>query len=347
MKRDCWVLTVFIVICLLLQFGCKGQAKVTSTPKSAEVVSQSDADGDVPEITFDETVHDFGEVGPGSKNKCEFRFTNTGKGLLKVDKKIKTSCGCTVPELDKEEYTPGESGIIKVSYHVSSKPGESTKHMYVKTNDKNNPKVTLDVKAKVVKKVDYKPAKLKISLKAGEPDYDDITLKSLDENTFAIKSFTSTGNLITYVYDPAVKAKEFIIKPKINMKKFQKTLRGSIKIGLTHPGCNRVVIPFEVLPEFTVTPSVISLLRATPGKQIERELWVLNNYGEEFEIGAVTSRKDFVKVLEQKKFGKRYKFKVQITPPPKGESNSFSDKFLIKIKDGSQLEVVCRGYYAK
>ena len=31
-------------------------------------------------ITFEKTVHDFGQVSPGSKNVCEFKFKNTGTG---------------------------------------------------------------------------------------------------------------------------------------------------------------------------------------------------------------------------------------------------------------------------
>jgi len=56
-----------------------------------------------PRISFEETVFDLGDVGPSTKNECEFRFTNTGRGLLKIDKLSRT-CGCTVFHLDKKEY---------------------------------------------------------------------------------------------------------------------------------------------------------------------------------------------------------------------------------------------------
>jgi len=59
----------------------------------------------LPRISFEKTVCDLGYVGQGTKNTCEFRFTNTGRGLLKIDKLSRT-CGCTVFQLDKKEYAP-------------------------------------------------------------------------------------------------------------------------------------------------------------------------------------------------------------------------------------------------
>ena len=66
----------------------------------------------LPRISFKKTVCDLGDVGQGTRNSCEFKFTNTGRGLLKIGK-ISRTCGCTVFKLDKKEYAPGEAGTIK------------------------------------------------------------------------------------------------------------------------------------------------------------------------------------------------------------------------------------------
>ena len=73
------------------------------------------AEHHLPGISFEKTVCDLGEVGQGTRNTCEFRFTNTGRGLLKIDKLSRT-CGCTAFQLDKKEYAPNETGTIKVIY---------------------------------------------------------------------------------------------------------------------------------------------------------------------------------------------------------------------------------------
>ncbi|NIT55185.1 MAG: DUF1573 domain-containing protein [Aliifodinibius sp.] len=63
-----------------------------------------------PRISFEKTVFDLGEVGQGTKNTCEFSFTNAGRGLLKIGQ-ISRTCGCTVFQLDKKEYAPNETGV--------------------------------------------------------------------------------------------------------------------------------------------------------------------------------------------------------------------------------------------
>ena len=54
--------------------------------------SASAAESFLSRISFEKTVCDLGNVGQGTKNTCEFRFTNTGRGLLKIGK-ISRTCG--------------------------------------------------------------------------------------------------------------------------------------------------------------------------------------------------------------------------------------------------------------
>jgi hypothetical protein len=84
--------------------------------------STSVAERLLPRISFEKTVCDLGEVGQGTKNTCEFRFTNTGRGPLKIGK-ISRTCGCTVFQLDKKQYAPNETGTIKVSYTAGKSTG--------------------------------------------------------------------------------------------------------------------------------------------------------------------------------------------------------------------------------
>ena len=72
------------------------------------------AEGLLPRVSFEKTVCDLGNVGQGTKNEFEFRFTNTGSaaGGLKIGK-ISRTCppkAGTVFQLDKKEYTPNETG---------------------------------------------------------------------------------------------------------------------------------------------------------------------------------------------------------------------------------------------
>ena len=117
-----------------------------------------------PRIKFEKVTHDFGDVGPGTKHLGEFRFTNTGNAVLKISEVSKV-CGCTPFSLDKAEYAPGESGTLRVGYYADSRYGDTDKQLFVVSNDRQNPKVALNIEARIVAKVDFEPKALRLSLK--------------------------------------------------------------------------------------------------------------------------------------------------------------------------------------
>ena len=137
------ILTIFGLGCVLLfQPGCQQHPGAAAKPKTVpEATVPTPAltktqgvsvDKKGPQITFEKLVHDFGSVGANTKNACEFNFTNTGDGLLKITKVSKT-CGCTPYTLAKKEYAPGESGALKVRYNAGKRPGSTKKYIYVGT----------------------------------------------------------------------------------------------------------------------------------------------------------------------------------------------------------------------
>ena len=346
-------LIILVVGCVLIlgQTVVAAESEQPSpTPETAISPAEdniSPADESEPRISFEKTRCDLGLVGPGTEHLCEFKFTNTGKGLLKMER-VQSTCNCTVPELPKKEYAPGESGTIKVKYHSSKYPGKVTRRLFAYSNDKTKPNVELDVAAEIVKKVKFEPTSMKLLLNKENAGCGEITLTSLDDRPFAIKDFKSTANSITADVNTSVEATEFILHPKADIKKLQRTLAGGIEIGLTHPQCDRVVIPFNVLPRFKTEPASIIVFNAEPNEPSRKELWVLNNYNEDFEIESASADKDLVKVVGQEKIGNRYKFELEITPPvAEDEQKMFLDMFRVNIKGGDKLKVKCRGVYRR
>ncbi|MHC4618676.1 MAG: DUF1573 domain-containing protein [Planctomycetota bacterium] len=354
------LLAAIVVGCLvLLQAGCQEQARdadklepvpapkvVTPPPPEMPPVPEGRPERPGPQISFETLVHDFGQIGPRTKNKCEFKFKNAGKGVLKISQVTKT-CGCTASALPKKEYAPGQSGVLTVTYSAPGFPGATSKRLYVKSNDKKNSNVALTVKGEVVLKVRHKPEKLNLALKDDPSGVPKITLHSVDGKPFAIKSFNVPRNALTVSYDPSVEKTKFVLVPKIDTEQLSKTPRGYVRIGLTHPQCDTVNIPFYVLQRFKVTPPSIIIRDADPNKPIRRDVWVLNNYGEEFEVESASSRQGIIKILDREKIDNRYKFVLEITPPaPKGKT-IFTDVFQVKISGGKQLQVQCRGFYPR
>ncbi|MDO4496357.1 MAG: DUF1573 domain-containing protein [Bacteroidales bacterium] len=99
-------------------------------------------------ITFTKTTHDFGTIQEKNGDATvEFPFTNSGDSPLLIVR-AQSSCGCTVPEFPKKPIRPGESGVIKVTYHAKGRPGPFQKSVYV--YDNNNGKSMLVINGNVV-----------------------------------------------------------------------------------------------------------------------------------------------------------------------------------------------------
>jgi len=354
-----YLILVVVIVCfsLLTQIACQQHVKVPAEPNAVltapepaaepeKVEAKKQAVETGPRITFEKTVQDFGEVGPRSKKTCEFKFTNTGDSLLKITK-VEACCGATA-RLDIMQYEPNESGTIKVQYNASTVAVMVTRQLHVVSNDMTNPRAALTIKAKVVPKTSFEPrGGLRFLLKDEKLSCPEITITSLDGKTFAIKDVKSTGNCITIDYDPNEQATKFTLQPQINMENLQRRPTGIVSISLTHPEGETVRIPFTALSRFQINPPQLIAFNAEPGQPITRKIWVINNYGENFEIESTSSENGIIKVMNQDPVRNGYQFMLEIMPPADEGKTRFTDVFLVNIKGGETLKVSCRGFYSR
>ncbi|WP_226390813.1 DUF1573 domain-containing protein [Penaeicola halotolerans] len=89
--------------------------------------------GNITNITFDQSVYDFGTVPEGTVVKHTFTFTNTGDKDLIISN-ASASCGCTVPDWSKNPIKPGEKGEIKVEFNSTGKPNQQSPIVTVTSN---------------------------------------------------------------------------------------------------------------------------------------------------------------------------------------------------------------------
>jgi hypothetical protein len=345
-----------ILWCLLWVAGCAAVPEMPPhqpQPGPAEAVTTpgqtgSSAAGDESIMTFEKKIHDFGEVGPQSKHTCEFRFKNIGTGILKVRKKIDSTCGCTVPVLPKTDYAPGEEGTIQVTY-VASAPGKTTKSFLVYSNDRSQGGVVrLTIQATVVERVACEPRQLILRLKGPDAGCPPITLRSLDHRGFSVTRILSSGGTLRADCDPSLQGTEFTFQPTVDPRQLKKYPNGTLLLTLTHPECEEVQIGYQVLPEFEFRPPSIILYNAETDRPILREAWLSNNYGEDFEITSCTSAASLVEVVEKgkivsedhKSYG--YHLRLSFRPPLSGTQRAFGDTLTIRLTDGNTLQLPCR-----
>jgi beta-lactamase regulating signal transducer with metallopeptidase domain len=314
----------------------------SSPPRTGTILTEPNEIGAM--VTFESEIHDFGQVPPGSKNSCEFKFKNTGNAMLSFGK-IQTTCGCTVASLKKKHYAPGESGTITTTFSASKRPGQASKRIHVNSNAKTRPKVSLTIKASVVLYVDPEPDKLDLLLNRDNAGCPKITLVSIDGEPFAIKSVTASGSSIAAEFDSSVVATKFVLEPKVDMEKLQRKQQGFVRIAVTHPKCDTVQIPYKMLSRFDISPGTVMVRYAEPDRPVKKEVSIISNYEEDFEIESASSSEGTFRIVKQEKGEHRITLELEITPPPIKDTAAFKDNLIVRMKDGEEFTIKVYGLY--
>lgn len=120
-------LILFIFICLM--FSSLQQAKAILKFESEEI--------------------NFGKIDEGKSINLAFKFKNAGDSILYI-KSVRPSCGCTVTQLKKKKYKPGEGGTIPVKFVSNGFGGRRVmKTIGINSNDDKNPYIRLKIKGMV------------------------------------------------------------------------------------------------------------------------------------------------------------------------------------------------------
>ena len=125
MNRFLFVIFVFTLFSCSPQKGNQKKAEIIVSEKSTEIT----------EITFNEEIHDFGQLISGEIVVATFVFTNSGKHNLVIGK-IESDCGCVQVEFSKEPIKPNETGIIEVEFDSSGMFGKQFKSIEIHANCK-------------------------------------------------------------------------------------------------------------------------------------------------------------------------------------------------------------------
>ena len=147
--RGCKAVGVFAVLVQLL-FACGGQNDRLETEAAALEQEGEFAMGE-PVMLFDTLVHDFGTIIEGEQVVCYFEYTNSGEGNLMITG-VETSCGCTIPNWNRELLKPGAKETLELIFDASGRSGQQLKQITVKSNAKNQV-VRLTIRARVINSV--------------------------------------------------------------------------------------------------------------------------------------------------------------------------------------------------
>ncbi len=169
---------------------------------------------------------------PGDQEAvAKFHYTNKTDKLVKITN-VRTSCGCTVATLPKNEVAPGESGDLTATLKIGGRSGLQQKVVTVETDDPAQATTNLTLKANVTQAVEVQPPF--VFWQSGEePKAKTITVKAAKEIPITkIDVLSSTPDFTTKV-EKGPGAGEF--KINIQPKDTAEARTGSLTITPDYP----------------------------------------------------------------------------------------------------------------
>ncbi len=121
----------FLLLALILVlFSCsEKKGNIVKEGKNENETSK------VPEIEFDEEIHDFGLIKAGEILTYSFVFKNRGEADLIINK-AETDCGCVEATIVKNSIPPDKNGMIEVKFNSAGLFGKQLKTVEIQSNSK-------------------------------------------------------------------------------------------------------------------------------------------------------------------------------------------------------------------
>lgn len=279
-----------------------------------------------PSIEFASTVHDFGKLAAGTVARCEFVFTNTGTGLLKIHN-ISVSCGCTTAGEWSREVEAGKTGTIPIQYTTGQFGGPFGKTVTVHCNDPAKPSVVLQVKGTVWKAVDIIPqfAMMYVNPETFPISSTIVRIVSNDDSPMEVFDLVSNNRMFAFDLRTNQPGKEYFLTVKTVPPFDPATAQGQITFKTTHSNAPVVNITTMVIMQPTVVVSPPTLtLGAFPLENPQTHTVSVHNNGTNRLVvtGAKVNGKDTSVQVRETQTGRAFAVHVQFPAgftPSEGE----------------------------
>ena len=249
-------------------------------------------------LTFASKTQDTGEILDTTFATVSYLFRNTGSGPLTITQ-VKPACGCTVPELAKKTYMPGEAGSLDVTFDPKGKKGALARSITIFTDSDSTPSDTIVVRALVKPVVVTEPMVLPFEAADkgnsvtkefkiyGRIDGFKVTRATVsDRTTFDIE--VVDGGLVDK--DGEMLTLQII---KLTLKDTAKPDNHRAEITVRTNDERKPIFTLaavaRVLGDLKMNPIRVTMGRLTVGDTFEREFFVTSKSGSAFEIKNATA----------------------------------------------------------
>jgi hypothetical protein len=134
-----------------------------------------------PRIEFVEPVYDWGKVVSGKVVSHDYVFKNTGDEALEVSSII-GGCHCTTAGDWTRHVEPGQTGTLTINFDSKGFSGMIARTPTVMSNDRRNPRATIQLKGLVWVPFQLSPATTVFNLTA-DTEPDPVALSNLELNS--------------------------------------------------------------------------------------------------------------------------------------------------------------------
>ncbi len=249
-------------------------------------------------ILFVNDTADTGEILDLEPVTVKFEFRNVGPGPLTITR-VQSSCGCTVPELDKKVYEPNEYGFITATFDPKGLQGDVGRSVQVFTDSISHPSTTINVRSFVKPVVLVAPK-------------DILNFEMVEKGQEAVREVRVFGRFADFQVtrastdDPLNYEVEIEKKGEVEMlgdMLQEYMVRVKLK-GTTAPGQHTgsltirtnderrpifsVALMSRVLGDLEMSPVRMTLGRLAIGDAFEQEIRVRSRSGKPFEINGLT-----------------------------------------------------------
>ena len=279
--------------------GVLGQVQLRQQPPAVPAIGPllPAEDGPKAKMVLDTLEVDFGRI-LDDKN-TEFRevpFRNEGDApLIILD--LRASCGCTIGELDKREYAPGESGVLRVQFKPQGKRNLVRQTVTITTNDASlpNAQAQIGVRAFVMPIVSVDPAVVSLGmLRKGEfvSSFFSVTGLAADFDIVAIDVIGNDSLSVEVLGRERVSSDEGREGWRIDLEALSDgtgkpgMIRGNIRVRTNDPRRESVMVTVtgQVLGDIAVSQPRIALGSLSMGQILKKTIRVETRSGAPFTI---------------------------------------------------------------
>jgi len=277
-----------LIVLLALGSGASGQGVAPATATGT------------PKIVFAQPIHNFGELKPNAEVTHEYAFTNAGDGTLEIIR-VQSTCGCAAVAPSKKLLAPGESSVIKITYHAGRTAGMSEKKILVYTNDPEQPESVLTIRAAIKTDLEFNPSYIRFdNIPIDQPAEASVFFMAKDPDAFKLTDLKADDPFLRCEWRRTDDGR-FELKVAFVPEQVKADHRGYLN-STVRAKTNSESFPIIQLPvyikfqeEFAVVPARLMMYGLKAGTGATRDVIVKNNKGVAFQITAVESSNPFVR----------------------------------------------------